>query len=264
MQFAQVASLDKLRDKKYASILCYPKYDAEETIRRIRQLEKLGVTAIHFTGRKKAFDLPVLGKGNVGIVVVADTKTGQAALKIRRVDADRKEMQHEAEMLSRANSVGVGPRLINKEEDFLLMELINGSLLPDWVACLKGRDSRNKTRNVLLDLLEQCHRLDQARLDHGELSRAPKHIIVDARDKAHIVDFETASVMRRTSNVTAISQYLFVKSQLARILGRRLGNIGQEALIDKLRNYKHKPTRQNFDAVLRTCRLIRWQSGVKS
>jgi len=257
MQSTQVTPLNILRDKKYAGILCYPKYNAEETMKRIRQLEKLGVTAIHFTGRKKAFDLSVLGKGNVGIVVVADTKTGQAALKIRRVDADRKGMQHEAEMLSKANSLGIGPRLINKEEDFLLMEFINGSLLPDWLACLKGRNSRNRIRIVLLDLLEQCHRLDQAGLDHGELSRAPKHVIVDAGDKPHIVDFETASVMRRTSNVTSISQYLFMKSQLARILGRRLGKIDQEALIDKLRNYKHKPTRQNFDAILRTCRLIR-------
>ena len=255
MQSMKVASLSLLRDEKYASILCYPKYDAEETIKRIRQLEKLGVTAIHFIGGKRAFDLPVLGKGYVGIVVVADTRNGQAALKIRRVDADRKRMHHEAEMLSKANVLGIGPRFIRKEEDFLLMEFINGSLLPDWVVCLRGRNVRNRIRNVLLDILEQCYRLDQAGLDHGELSRAPKHIIVDTLDKPSLVDFETASIMRRTSNVTSIAQYLFMKSHLAKILRRKLGNIDQEALVAKLRNYKHEPTRQNFDTILETCRL---------
>ena len=255
MQPMKVVSLSLLQHEKYASILCYPKCDPKETRKRIRQLEKLGVTAVHFTGGKKAFELSVLGKGHVGIVVIADTKSGQAALKIRRVDADRKGMQHEAEMLAKANSLGIGPRLIGKDYDFLLMEFINGSLLPDWVAHLKGRNIRKRIRNVLLNILEQCYRLDQAGLDHGELSRAPKHVIVDTLDKPKIVDFETASVMRRTSNVTSIAQYLFMKSQLAKILRRRLGYIDQEALVARLRIYKHRSTRQNFDTILETCKL---------
>jgi putative serine/threonine protein kinase len=256
MQSTKVASLSLLQDEKYATILCYPKYDSEETMKRIRQLERLGVAAVHFIGGKKALGLSVLGKGHVGIVVIANTKTGQAALKIRRVDADRKRMQHEAEMLAKANTLGIGPRLIGKEKDFLLMEFIDGSLLPDWIACLKGRNARNRIQNVLLDILEQCYKLDQAGLDHGELSRAPKHIIVDTLDKPKIVDFETASVMRRTSNVTSIAQYLFMKSQLAKILCHRLGHIDQKALVAKLRTYKHRSTRQNFDIILETCKLI--------
>jgi putative serine/threonine protein kinase len=248
---------NQFRDEKYASVLCYPKYDSEEATKRIRQLKKLGVKTIHFTGQKKAFDLSVLGKGHVGIVVVATTKSGQAALKIRRLDADRKGMQHEAEMLAKANSVGIGPHLIATERDFLLMELINGTLLPDWAANIKGRGARNRIRSVLSDIVEQCYRLDHAGLDHGELSRAPKHIIIDTLDKPHIVDFETASTMRRTANVTSISQYLFVKSQLAKILRRKLGDMDHEVLVAALRSYKHEPTRQNFEVILKACRLIR-------
>jgi predicted Ser/Thr protein kinase len=97
--------------------------------------------------------------------------------------------------------------------------------------------------------------LDHAGLDHGELSRAPKHIIIDTADKPHIVDFETASTMRRTSNVTSISQYLFMKSQLAGILRRKLGKVDQELLVATLRSYKHRPTRQNFEALLKACKL---------
>ena len=246
---------NQFKDEKYARVLCYPKYDPEETTKRIRQLKKLGVKAIHFTGKKRAFDISVLGRGHVGVVVVATTKTGEAALKIRRLDADRKEMQHEAEMLAKANSVGIGPHFIATERDFLLMELINGTLLPDWVANIKGRGTRKRIRSILRDILEQCYRLDHAGLDHGELSRAPKHIIIDMLDKPHIVDFETASTTRRTSNVTSISQYLFMKSQLARILRRKLSDVDQEVLVAALRSYKHEPTRQNLEAILKACKL---------
>jgi len=189
-------------------------------------------------------------------VVVASTKTGQAALKIRRLDADRKEMQHEAEMLAKANSAGIGPRLIATERDFLLMEFIDGTLLPDWTANLKGRRTKKKIRTVLRDVLEQCYRLDHAGLDHGELSRAPRHVIVDTDDKPHIVDFETASTTRRTSNVTSVSQYFFMKSQLARILRLKLGPLSQEALVAALRDYKHEPNRRNFETLLKAGSLV--------
>jgi len=255
MQCIQPVSIEHLHDRKYARVLCYPKPSSTEITKRIKQLRQLGVKAIDFKGEKKAFDLPVLGKGHVGVVVIAQTRTGPVALKIRRVDADRKEMEHEAEMLTKANELGIGPRFLDKREDFLLMEFINGSLLPEWVTNLKGRNTKNKIRDVLIDILEQCYQLDQDGLDHGELSRAPKHIIVDVRNKPRIVDFETASIMRRASNVTSICQYLFMKSRLAKTLRGRLREIDREALVIALRNYKRQPIRTNFNEVLKTCRL---------
>jgi len=253
---ALTISLKRLHDKTYASVLCYPKYSAEETEKRIKELKRLGVEAIEFVGDKMAFNVPVLGKGCVGVVVIAHTKTGRVALKIRRLDADRKGMKHEAEMLEKANSAGIGPRLVGISENFLLMEFIEGTLLPNWVVDLKGKGAKRRIRSVLRDVLEQCRKMDEVGLDHGELSRAPKHIIVGADDRVHIVDFEAASVTRRTSNVTSISQYLFLGSQLAKTLRRRLGEIKREALIAALRNYKLEPTNQKFTKILQACRLM--------
>jgi len=255
LQPTELVSLERLREERYASVLCYPRYSAEEAARRVKELKQLGIQAIEFIGGKTAFNVPVLGKGCVGIVVVARMKTGRVALKIRRVDADRKGMEHEAEMLAKANSIGIGPRFIDTSDDFLLMEYVEGVLLPNWAVNLKGRGSRKRIRRVLRDVLEQCWKLDEAGLDHGELSRAPKHIIVDAEDQARIVDFETASIMRRTSNVTSICQYLFLGSQLAKTLRRKLGETDNEALISALRDYKQERTNQNFLKILRACRL---------
>ena len=225
--------------------------------KRLKELRKLGIKAVEFKGDKMAFDVPVLGKGHVGIVVAVYTSFGKGALKIRRIDANRAGMQQEAEMLRRANTINVGPKLLNVTENLLLMEFIKGTLLPQWVEALRGRGTRSRIRRVLRTILEQCYRLDEAGLDHGELSRAPKHIIVDADDHPHLVDFETASINRRVSNVTSICQYLFIGSQAAKTIKRKLGKINEKELINALRNYKHERARENIKKILDICRLHR-------
>ncbi len=243
--------MERLRQQKYGRVLCYPRYDPKELEIRLGELRWLGVEAIVFTGGKSVFDTPVLGRGCVGLVVLVKTRDGKSALKIRRVDADRDDMQREAEMLLRANSVGVGPSLLGTTKDFLLMEFIDGTLLPRWIENKNGlRISR-----VLLQILEQCWRLDEAGLDHGELGRAPKHLIIDENDNPHIVDFETASTTRRVSNVTSICQYLFLRSQVAAKIEKKLGEINKGELIYTLRDYKQERTRKNLEKVLKICGL---------
>jgi len=260
-----VALERSFEEEKYGKILCYPKYDLTELTKRVEELNRLGINAIEFTGEKTVNNMVVLGKGCVGIVVVAHTKEEKAALKIRRTDANRNEMQHEAEMQKKANIAEVGPKLLNTSENFLLMELIKGSLLFQWISTLRGRGTKTRIINVLKDVLEQCWRLDNIGLDHGELSKAPKHIIVDDEDKPHIVDFETASDRRKVSNVTSICQYLFIGSEVAKILRRKSVNISKDVLIESLRKYKKKRSRRNFESILETCMLVeKWKkNGVK-
>ena len=255
MQPNEIIPLKRLREERYCQVLCYPKYDLKEMRKRLKELKKLGVRAVEFTGEKMAFDVPVLGKGCVGVVVAVHTNLGKDALKIRRVDADRAGMRHEAEMLRRANAINVGPRLFKVTENFLLMEFIEGALLPQWVEALKERGARSRIRWVLRAVLEQCYKLDEAGLDHGELSRAPKHIIVDVDDCPHLVDFETASINRRVTNVTSICQFLFIGSQAAKTIKRKLGEVDEKELISALRNYKQERTREGFKKILDVCGL---------
>lgn len=250
-----VVPLERLSEEPYARVLCYPRVDAEELRRRVEELRALSVKALEFTGQKVAFNLSVLGKGCVGVVVIAHTDFGRVAVKIRRVDADRIGMRREAEMLKKANEVNVGPTLLKATENFLLMEFVEGALLPQWVESLRGRGQKRRLRRALREVLEQCWLLDKTGLDHGELSRAPKHIIVDRKDEPHILDFETASTKRRPSNVTSICQYLYIGSQLAEAIQRKMGGINREQLIEALKNYKQKPTRKNFEEVLHVCGL---------
>lgn len=252
MKKALMITLEKLSEEPYASILCYPRPSKAELKKRLKELQKLSVKALEFSGEKEAFNIPVLGKGYVGIVTVAYRNMEKMAIKIRRVDADRSRMQQEAEMLEKANSVSVGPKLLGVSKNFLLMQFIDGDLPPKW---LEKRREKAQVRKVLREVLEQCWRLDEAGLDHGELSHAPKHIIINKKSKPFIVDFETASLIRKPSNVTSICQFLFISGLVARKVAEKLGEKDRATIIDVLRRYKKDRTRENFERVLKVCIL---------
>jgi len=240
---------EDLKREPYASVLCYPRSCEAELESRIGELRMLGVDAVEFSGKGSAFNVPVLGKGYVGVVVVALVRGQRLALKIRRVDADRPSLGHEAQMLAKANSVQVGPRLVGQSGNFLLMQLIEGDLLPVW---LGSHVEMEVVRGVLDDIMGQCWRLDLAGLDHGELSKAPKHLIVDEAGQPWIFDFETASDSRKPANVTAVCQYLFMgKGPVAAAVANSLGQRNREDIIDALRQYKKSMARENFDLVRR-------------
>jgi putative serine/threonine protein kinase len=240
-----------LKMEPYASVLCYPKASESELESRLEELRVHSVEAVEFVGEASAFNVPVLGKGFVGIVVIAHLDGEKVALKIRRLDADRAGLQHEARMLAKANSVQVGPRLVGVSKNFLLMQLVDGDLLPRWLGAHKDEAH---VRGVLSEVLEQCWRLDSIGLDHGELSKAPKHIIIDKQRKSFLVDFETASVDRKPANVTSVCQFLFASyGAVARAVAEVFGEINRTEAINALRCYKNERTRENFNRVVQVC-----------
>jgi len=244
-------TLEGLRKEPYASILCYPKGDENELENRIKELDMHGVATVEFAGKGGAFNVPVLGKGYVGIVVVAQRYSQRLALKIRRVDADREDLQHEAKMLAKANCAGVGPTFVDASKNFLLMQLIEGELLPAW---LDANKEKNTVRQVLAEILEQCWHLDLLGLDHGELSKAPKHVIIDQCQQPWIVDFETSSDTRKPTNVTAICQYLRMSGgHVAKGVSEVLGERNRVEVISALRSYKKDQTRESLDKVVQAC-----------
>jgi len=248
-----IVPLDQLIQEPYASVLCFPNPSEPELQSRLAELGGLGVSAIEFSGSASLFGLrvPVLGKGFVGVVVVTHLNGVRVALKIRRTDADRGDLLHEARMLSVANSAGVGPKLVAASKNFLLMQLIDGGLITDW---LETNKHEAIVKQVLGEVLEQCFRLDRAGLDHGELSKAPKHLLVDKAQKPFIVDFETASVERRVANVTAVCQYLFAgNSSASKLLAEIFGEKERLDLINVLKTYKNNRTRENFEGLLEVC-----------
>jgi putative serine/threonine protein kinase len=232
-----------------ATVLCYPRPEAPEIEARMKELSSIGIDALELTGPYQIGHSRVLGKGCVGIVAKALMHGKAVALKIRRVDADRRDMNHEADMLRLANSIDVGPRLLAQSDNFLVMELINGLPLNRWATLLPKRGCKRRVRRVVGGLLDDCYRLDGISLDHGELSEAPRNVLIDENGVPRIVDFESASDKRRPSNVTSIAQYLLIGGGPAKHIRAILGWRRKVSLIRALREYKHHPGDKAFERV---------------
>ena len=249
----RLVPLAEVSRKPFSLIFSYPKTNPTEIEHKIQQLKQLQVDHLVFAGSLQIDKIRLLGKGVSGLVVEGIIKEQRVALKIRRADSRRVSMNHEASMLRLANSVQVGPRYLGSTHDVLAMELINGHNLPTWLSSLKGRGRRANVRHVVKELLDQCFRLDRSGLDHGELSRAHKNILVPADSGPYILDFESASTQRRSSNLTCLAQYFFLGGVFSRKIQRVLGPANRKELLDEMKNYKSGEFRQAYD---RTKRLL--------
>ncbi|MDX1595779.1 MAG: RIO1 family regulatory kinase/ATPase [Nitrosopumilaceae archaeon] len=246
--------LKNLRNKPYSTIIGYPKATKNQIERRIKELEKLRVKSVAFYGPSTVNNLQILGKGYVGIVVLAKRGTKIIALKIRRTDSQRKEMNRESELLKIANSVNVGPKLIDVSKNFVLMEYLEGEKIGNWIKELNGKGSTKKVKHVIKRVLEDCFRLDQIGLDHGELSSISKHLIVN-KEKVTMIDFESSSTKRHVSNVTSATQAIFIASGIAKKVHRIYKIPSKQKIINVLRQYKGEPTREKFEGVLKILRI---------
>ncbi len=245
--------IEDLLREPYRRILCYPTSDEKEAKNRLRQLRKLNVNSIILQGTTEIAGMKILGKGCVSIVVKTELNGRSLALKIRRVDANRVSMDREVEMSKLANSVGIGPRIHSHTKDMILMDWVIGQDLTTWVRSLKGPGSTLRIRRILRGLLKQCFVMDQLGLDHGQLSNLRKHVIVGR--KLVILDFESSSSSRRTSNVTSSSQYLFVGGPISKRIRRFMRLRDYDSIIERLRDYKSTKNEESFVSLLQKVRL---------
>jgi putative serine/threonine protein kinase len=242
-----------IRSPRLLPLITYPKYSESEYIDRIMEMESFGITSIILGGRAVVNGAHVVGKGCVGIVVKAKVRHNVYALKIRRTDSNRKNMDGEARFHKIANRVGVGPNLEGYTKNLIIMGYIPGDNIIDWV----DNATEDNIRSVTRAILEQCFRLDRAGLDHGELSRLFKHVLIDYDNRSYVIDFESASLTRKTCNVTAAVQSIFLYGAIADRLNKIMGNnIDTDKVIHKLRAYKHLHTRASFESVLESLSII--------
>ena len=249
----QFFPVNDLANEPYSSILGYPHATKAQIKSRVKELKQLRIDGVSFEGPMTINKICVLGKGYAGIVVLAKQGTKKVALKIRRTDSPRKDMKGETVLLSAANKVRVGPKLISSSKNFVVMEFVSGKKIYDWVDELKGRGSAAKLKFVIKKVLTDCYKLDEAGIDHGELSNITKHVIVGKN--ITMIDFESASLERRASNVTSASQAMLIGSGLANMVNRIYKLPPKQKIISSLRTYKENRTKQSFDQVLDVLKL---------
>ena len=242
-----------------AKILCFPKSSCEDFSERLRQLHQLNVTRLISNGHHKVNGFHVLGKGHDSLVVKACIGNNVlVALKIRRVDSHVKDLIMEAENQKIANSIGIGAKVLGYTRDIIAMELIEGLHIEDFIR----QSPPSEIIKVLRNLFEQCFKLDLIGLDHGELSRAYRHVIV-SQGRPVIIDFGSSSRNRRPSNLPSIFSFLFLSNtSLSKNLLEKLNlSLPRDVAIEALREYKANPSHESFRKVLYLIGFEEWRQG---
>lgn len=243
--------LDDENKESLKFLLTYPLFDQDTFESRIKELLSLDINGIFSVGKVQLKKICILGKGSVGLVTLARFRGKYFALKIRRTDANRMNMFDEVVYQSLANSIGIGPFLVNFSDNFILMEFVKGPNIVDWYNSVRTTDERILKCTALI--LEQCYLLDCLKLDHGQLNRLDRHIIISKDDRPTILDFETSSAMRRVSNITSVSQSIFLHGP---IYSRLQGSINKDTtqIMKNIKDYKIQMNHDKFKKILNLLR----------
>jgi putative serine/threonine protein kinase len=228
-------------------LLTYPLFDENTYDIRMEELLTLDINSVYSFGKVQLHRICILGKGSVGLVALVKYRKKYFVLKIRRTDANRPNMYDEVVYQSAANSVGIGPFLVNFSENFILMEFVRGFNIVDWYGSKKAANDR--ILKCAASILQQCFVLDCLKLDHGQLNRLDRHIIVSEEGKPTILDFESSSTGRRASNVTSVCQSIFLRGP---IFSKLKGSIDKdrEHIVKCIRDYKRDMNHEKFEKIL--------------
>ena len=144
----------------------------------------------------------------------------------------------------------IGPNAYLHTKNILLMECVEGLPAGKWF--LSSKTKLDLVRHVVIDILNQCYKLDVMGIDHGQLSKLDNHVIISSDgSKCTIVDFESASRKRKVNNVTSALQGLIFNGLISEQVNAILNyEIKQSELLNLLSIYKHEKCRKNFDSIL--------------
>ncbi|VFJ13753.1 serine/threonine protein kinase [Candidatus Nitrosocosmicus franklandus] len=240
-----------LSSYKLADLLCYPKFDSVEYRDRINELRSLNIKFVILEGPTVLNSINILGKGNEGLVLkVRDFKNNTMAVKIKRTDSCRIAMENEFNFYKYVNLHNIGPSAYLHTKNMLLMECIEGLSARKWF--FSSITKLDLVRRVILDILNQCFKLDVMGIDHGQLNKLDNHVIISHDgSKCTIVDFESASRNRKVNNVTSAIQGLFFRGPIAEQVKTIYNNTNMRSELQSLLTiYKKEKCRENFDSIL--------------
>ena len=161
------------------------------------------------TTNQKIKLIDFIGKGHRGVVFKGILNNNHyIALKVPRVNA-KNTIINEGTIMTETNKFGVAPIVYNYSENFLIMELLNGVNLRDYLK----NDNLNKKelQQIIQETLKQCLKLDLHNIDHTEI-QGGKHIIINRENKTvKLLDFDKAKKQNKPHNFTSAVSLFYGK-----------------------------------------------------
>ncbi len=233
------------------SLICYPKFSKVNYATKIKDLFSLNLKFVLLEGNTILYNNNILGKGCEGLVLkVENVKNEIMALKIKRTDSCRFSMKNEFDFYKLANMYKIGPKVCSYTVDMLLMEYLEGISVENWF--LKTKLDSYLIKKVVISILNQCFILDKINLDHGQLNKLYNHIIISPDDlKCTIIDFESASTIRKVSNLTSAFQGILFKGIISKQIQKYINYENKKnEFLKLLKEYKKNISKENFDSII--------------
>lgn len=232
-------------------LLCYPRFSASDYYSRLIELRSLNLKFVILEGNTLLNAIRILGKGSEGLVLkVQDIHSKTLALKIKRIDSCRTDMQNEFEFYQSINRNNLGPKAFSYTKNALLMEFIEGLSARNWF--LNSNMNLDLIRKIIINILTQCYTLDKLHIDHGQLNKLDNHVIISrSGSKCTIVDFESASCIRKVNNVTSAFQGLIFKGIISDQINKFVNYDKKRVeFLNLLSRYKMDKSKKNFDSII--------------
>ena len=145
-----------------------------------------------------------LDKGKRGFVYTATLDGKKVLVKEKNPEAGIDTVEHEANMTKKLNKIGVGPMFIAFENDALIREFVDGVRIEEFLETASDNDAKNIIRQVL----KQCHAMDKVGINKFEMTHPYKHILISEDLNATMIDFERCKHSVKPKNVTQVCQYI--------------------------------------------------------
>lgn len=149
-------------------------------------------------------------------VISGKLKGKKVIIKEVREKSNRKNLaEREGRYLSLANSVGIGPKLVevNYDENFVVYEYVSGITFFEFVHSKEfDSASRKQIYNLIQDIFKQALVLDEAGIAHTQLQVGKNIIVTKKKNKfiPTIIDFETSNLKENCDkNVGQILSFFF-------------------------------------------------------
>ncbi len=208
------------------------------------QLQKKGVS-----------NITLFEKGNRGVLYKGSYNGKTVVVKAKRKEsAAVATIQNEINWLGKLNKDGIGPKLLffSKEKDWFAYEFVEGAFITDFISSktfLPKKVYQKRIRNVLRQLLLQCRKLDESKVNKEEMSRPQKHALIGKGGKLTLLDFERCRKTLRPKNVTQLCQFLS-HGHANKLLRQKGIRIDKQKMIAAAKDYKHEPTEAKLGKIL--------------
>ena len=217
--------------------LCFPKRECE--LGEVLALR--GVEWIYNYGKRDLMGFKALGAGFRGVAFLAEWRGKLVVVKVKRGDVEI-DMTKEAEIQRYAWPVA--PKVYDYGKDFIIMEYVPYPGIEEVI----GKLETEALRDTIIRILERGRELDKKGIDHGELVRPWKHVLVG--EDVKIIDYGKASLRRRPSNVTSLVSGLLLKpSKPSSEIAEKL-RINKALLLEAVRRYKREPSDESFSELV--------------